>query len=397
MSILFLLKSFEIGGLEVVTACLANSFVSHGHSVSIFAFADAEHSITNRLDSRVKTYTLRRLAVTDENVYAMRAVMLEDRVQVVVNQWGLPFVPLRVARRAACGLDVKFISVYHNTPDMNGRLMAVDNRIRGCRNWLLRCVFRIEREAFRLITSAGMRYNYRRSDCFMVLSPSFVEKFSRFTGIKNPTKLVVQTNPVTVDNDGFKLDFCKKRKEIIYVGRVDTVQKRVERVIETWSLLEPEHPAWCLTVVGDGPQRVEIERRVAERGLCRVSFEGFKAPEDYYRRASLLMLTSEFEGFPLVLAEAMSFGVVPVVYGSYSAVYDIIDDGMNGVVIPYSHERFPVRLMADRLERLMRDEAALRAMATAAMDKSREYDIETVYSQWNDRLGRLIADNNKKI
>ena len=254
----------------------------------------------------------------------------------------------------------------------------------------MRGVLNAEREAFRLITSASMRYNYRRSDCFMVLSPSFVDKFSRFTGIKSPAKLVVQTNPVTVDSGGFRLSFGEKRKEIIYVGRIDTVQKRVERVIETWALLEPENPDWCLTVVGDGPQRSDMERLAAERGLRRVSFVGFRPPADYYRRSSLLLLTSEFEGFPLVLAEAMSFGVVPVVYGSYSAVYDIIADGRDGIIVPYSSERFPAQQMADSVARLMRDEPVLRAMATAAMDKSREYDIETVYQQWMDKLGRLL-------
>lgn len=49
-----------------------------------------------------------------------------------------------------------------------------------------------------------------------------------------------------------------------------------------------------------------------------------------------MILTSEYEGFPLVLAEAMSFGVIPVVYGSYSAVYDIISDGVDGMILPYN-------------------------------------------------------------
>lgn len=70
-----------------------------------------------------------------------------------------------------------------------------------------------------------------------------------------------------------------------------------------------------------------MEKQVRELKLRNVSFEGFQNPKEYYERASILLLTSEFEGFPLVLPECMSFGVIPAVYGSYSAVYDIVEDG----------------------------------------------------------------------
>ena len=104
---------------------------------------------------------------------------------------------------------------------------------------------------------------------------------------------------------------------------MDCNQKRVLRILQTWALLEQRYPDWRLTIVGDGPDRVNLENQVFESQLENVSFEGFQNPRGYYERASILLLTSEFEGFPLVLPECMSFGVVPAVYGSYSAVYDI--------------------------------------------------------------------------
>ena len=104
------------------------------------------------------------------------------------------------------------------------------------------------------------------------------------------------------------------------------------RILQTWALLEQRYPDWRLTIVGDGPDRVNLENQVFESQLENVSFEGFQNPRGYYERASILLLTSEFEGFPLVLPECMSFGVVPAVYGSYSAVYDIVEDGKNGLI-----------------------------------------------------------------
>lgn len=111
-------------------------------------------------------------------------------------------------------------------------------------------------------------------------------------------------------------------------------------MIDTWALLEKKYPDWRLTIVGDGVERENIEKQAKALGLKNVSFEGFKSPIEYYKRARILMLTSEYEGFPLVLAECMSFGVVPAVYGSYSAVYDIVNDGVNGIVFPYQKKVF---------------------------------------------------------
>ena len=128
-NILFLLKSYEMGGLEVVTSVLANKFVDEGHLVSIFAFESAKSvSIEDRLDKRIHTYTLGYQGYSEENVYTMRAVMAEEQIQIVINQWGLPIYPLKTAVRAAKGMDVKFISVYHNAPNKNGRLQSIDNR-----------------------------------------------------------------------------------------------------------------------------------------------------------------------------------------------------------------------------------------------------------------------------
>ena len=188
-----------------------------------------------------------------------------------------------------------------------------------------------------------MRYVYNHSDVYEVLSPSFIELFKKFTGIKNPTKLVAQTNPITIDGSvqSEKItNVDKKEKEIIYVGRLDFVQKRVYRVIDTWNYLEERFPDWRLTIVGDGEDRENLENHVRYLGLKRVSFEGFQNPLNYYKRASMLLLTSDFEGFGLVIIEGMSFGVVPFVYGSYPAVYDIIDDNINGFILPMTEKGY---------------------------------------------------------
>ncbi len=238
--------------------------------------------------------------------------------------------------------------------------------------------------AFKAITSKSMRFAYNHSDRYMVLSPSYVEHFKKFTGIKNPTKLLVQTNPVTIDTSGFTFNPSNKQKEIIYVGRIDYNQKRVYRVIDTWNCLEERFPDWKLTIVGDGPERKNIEELVKEKGLKHVSFEGFQQPIEYYKRASLLILTSEYEGFPLVLAECMSFGVVPAVYGSYSAVYDIVEDGKDGIILQQDKAKgYDAEEMAKKIAEVMNSAKVLNSMAENSIEKSKVYNIDKIVKQWD--------------
>ena len=173
-----------------------------------------------------------------------------------------------------------------------------------------------------------------------------------------------------------------KTKEIIYVGRLDFVQKRVYRVINTWNYLEEKFPDWRLTIVGDGDDRANLEGHVKALGLKHVSFEGFKSPIDYYKRASMLMLTSDFEGFPLVLAECMSFGVVPVVYNSYAAVGDIISDGKDGIVVPFCPEGYKADVAAKMVAGVMGNNEKRNAMAQAAIEKSKNYSVDEIYDKW---------------
>lgn len=389
-NILFLLKGLEIGGLEVVTAVLANKFVEEGHQVSVFSFLGGKHSIADRFDARIKLYQQDDYSRSKENVAKLRKVLVDDKIDIIINQWGLPYTPIKTARKAAKGLDVKIISVYHNAPSFNGRIQKLNIALMGCENLMKRLALRLMRFAFKKVTSRAMAYIYRHSDLFLVLSPSYIEEFKRFTGVSDGRYLQVLTNPITVEHDGYEYAFNEKQKEIIYVGRLDFVQKRVYRVIDTWNYLEERFPDWRLTIVGDGEDRVNLENHVKYLGLKRVSFEGFQKPIDYYKRASILLLTSDFEGFPLVLAECMSFGVIPAVYDSYSAVCDIIDDDKDGIVLPYHKQGYDANEAAGMIANIMKDDGKREQMALAAIKKSKEYSVEKIYREWESVFNGCI-------
>ena len=389
MNILFLMKVFEVGGQEVVTATLANTFIKNNHHVVIASFNQPNNMMVKRTNSAVRFYTIGDFKYSKENIDILRNILKENHINVVINQWGLPYVPCKVLNEAKEGMAIKTIAIYHNSPDTNARIKDVEIALSETHNPLKKAMLYAKMFAFKQITSRSMKYVYQHTDLYMVLSPSFVKKFKEFTGITHPDHLQVLTNPVTIDSSSYDYSLSKKQKEIIYMGRIDYNQKRVYRVVDTWAKLESVFPDWKLTIVGDGTARKDIEKQVKEYGLQRVSFEGFQQPRPYYERASILMLTSEYEGFPLVLAECMSFGVIPVVYDSYSAVRDIIDNDKDGVVIPFCPNGYKADIAAKMVADVMENNEKRNAMAQAAIEKSKNYSVDEIYNRWIELLRAL--------
>lgn len=391
MNILFLLRSLDMGGLEVVSSVLANKFASEGHNISIFAFEKRTGNVLSRICNSVDVIIGGKYEDSPEQVSCLREILIKKKVDIVINQWGLPLVPIKVLLKAKRSLSsIKIISVYHNDPLQNGRVQGVEVKLLHTPNPVMKLLLYAKKFAYRCVTGYAMRYVYLHSDVFEVLSPSFVSHFQQFTLLKITPKLVVQTNPITIDNTGFEYRPQKKNNEIIYVGRVDYTQKRVHRIIDVWAQLEDSFPDWELTIVGDGVERENMEHLVSYLNLHHVNFEGFQSPRPYYERASILLLTSEFEGFPLVLAECMSFGVVPVVYGSYSAVYDIIDDDKDGIIVPKGNDGFNADVMAERIKPLMANHDKLNYMALNTIEKSKNYSINKIYEQWMGVIHSII-------
>lgn len=392
MNLLFLLRTCEVGGIGVVTSTLANKFIEEGHHVVLASFLKPPAEMLAKFDKKVVVESLGAYTDNDEIVSNLRTLLISNKVDVIINQLGLPFLPCKVINKAKKGLNIKTIAFYHNSPDTNARIKDVEIARSETHNPLKRAMLYAKMFAFKQITSRSMKYVYQHTDLYMVLSPSFVKKFKEFTGITHPDHLQVLTNPVTIDSSSYDYSLSKKQKEIIYMGRIDYNQKRVYRVVDTWAKLEPMFPDWKLTIVGDGIARKDIEKQVKEYGLQRVSFEGFQQPKSYYERASILMLTSEYEGFPLVLAECMSFGVIPVVYDSYSAVRDIIDDGKDGVVIPFDKNGYDANKAAGMLEHIMQNDSLRDMIAITSIEKSKVYSVEKIYQEWMRTLTSLLEN-----
>ncbi len=393
MNITFLNLSMETGGVASVTVHLANVLKEHGHHVSVVLFwLPKSDVIMARLDKAIPVYCLKGYKYSKENVNLMRSVLEKNRTDVVINQFGLPWIPAKIVKKASKGMNVRLVSVYHSDPLANGRTTSVDKVLEKTSSPVIKIILKAKRKVYEIVTGVSMRYVYRISDKYVLLSPTFYENFKKQTHLNNITKLISIPNPVTIDFTDFTFNNEEKLKILLYVGRLENTVKRVDRVINIWSKLERNNPDWKLVIVGDGESKEELKNAVEEKGLKNVSFEGFTNPVDFYKKASLLLLTSDFEGFGLVLVEGMSFGVVPIAYASYDSIHDIVEDRKDGRLIYPDKYGFPENKMVDAIQDLINDDNLRCSYAKNALGVRDVFSTRSVVMKWENLLETIIQE-----
>ncbi len=397
MNILFLQKSMGVGGVNVVTATLARKFQEEGHLVVIFAFLKGNNDMNRNLYGNAPIVIGSGFKVCKDNIQKIRSIILEHHIDLIINQWGLSYAPTAILKKACINTKAKWISYYHSDPLFNGMTHDIEMVIKHETNPLKRFIDKTKLHVTRTVTSWMMRHNYHACWKFMVLADSYINHFKQFTGLKNTEKLKVMNNPITIDTSEFVFKPDNKQNELIFVGRLDSSIKRVSRLVEVWSIIEPKFPNWKLTIVGDGPEKHQIKEIIKKNHLQNVELVGQQDPRPYYERAALLGLSSDFEGWPLVLGECMAFGVVPIVYGSFDSIYDIVEDGVNGMIVSKENGNFSVNKMANAIIRVIQDKDLRVDMMQKAIEKSHNFRIDFIYKQWNNIFENLRNERKNSI
>ncbi|MFK2756483.1 glycosyltransferase [Bacteroides fragilis] len=149
-----------------------------------------------------------------------------------------------------------------------------------------------------------------------------------------------------------------------------------------------KYPDWKLTIVGGGKDLDTAIKMSEKMGLKRITFEDFQIPIEYYKRASILCMTSAFEGFPMVLPEAMNYKVIPIIFNSYSSAQDIIENEIDGFLIP----PFDINKYQKKLQTLIENKDVRNKMSQRAYLKSIHFSIENIGNTWMDFINK-IANN----
>lgn len=211
----------------------------------------------------------------------------------------------------------------------------------------------------------------RNFDSFVVLT----EEDRRYWGeMPNITTIANAALPMPMQSD------CSA-KRVIAVGRLD-YQKGFDRLIEAWEIVkrDPASEGWTLDIYGQGEWLEMLNDMIKEKGLsgsARVN-----RPTDNialeYSRSSVLAMTSHYEGFPMVMIEAMSAGLPVVTFDYKCGPRDIIEDGVSGRIVADGD----IAGFAEALLGVMRDDEQRAAMGARATEVRERYSEAAVMRRW---------------
>ena len=360
MSILFLHKVFPFGGAERVTLDVCNLLAERGYDVAVMTPDHRKDGYPRGAEVRFEVIEMPpcNLKCSHRAEAFVRDYIVEHRVTTLVSYRELLYMP-RLKRETG----VRFVYVLHSMVGYE----FVGNR---GPQWLQRWFYR-----------SKYRRVWKQCDIYGVLCPQYRDEVATMVGTTaDDTKLHVLPNPVT----RCEAPKMEKEKECLFVGRLTRRDKRVDRLVRIWASAERRLPSWHLTIVGDGPEQERLEQLAQRLGAERITFEGHQQDmQPYYDRAAMLCMTSSFEGWPMVVAEAQQNGVVPMVFDSFAGCHDMISTPYEGIVIP----SFDEAAYAEALVSLAQDSVRRERMSLAVVAKSRTYTPGRVIQAWEAVIG----------
>jgi len=204
-------------------------------------------------------------------------------------------------------------------------------------------------------------------------------------------KLEVVPNPLPPDLRDLNLApaaSASDRRLVLAMGRLVPF-KRFDALIQAFAALAGDYPDWDLAIWGDGPQRDELTQQIQETGLAgRISLPGrTEQPWQEMAKADIFVLTSEVEGFPNVLLEAMALGRACVTVDCPSGPRELSQDGKYALLTPLGDQPALCRAMAQLM-----DDSTLRDVMGrhAAASVQERYGLSEILLRWDEVIARAM-------
>lgn len=217
----------------------------------------------------------------------------------------------------------------------------------------------------------------KRYDRFIVLTN---EDKDYWKGIDNIT---VIPNFISIPEEASNLT----NKRAIAVGRL-SFQKGYDRMIKAWSIVNQYYPDWKLDIFGNGDDINNTENIITELGLSN-NVRIYPPTTDIgneYKESSLFLLTSRYEGLPMVLLEAMSYGLAIVTYDCKCGPKDIITEE-NGVLVKEGN----ISSFANSIIGLIENNDKMKSIAKQAREDAYNYTKDVVMNKWTDLFNELTS------
>ena len=349
MRCLFVSAGMLYGGAERVTSILVNEWAKRGCETKILVTRTdgiSKYPLSQNVEmvscyAEVKKAKVGQLAI----IKTIRAICKEWKPDVVISFYN---DLCALASIAVLDLHVPLIYSERNDPNRTNQ-RKIDQVYRKI----------VENRANKIVfQTKGAQECYRQK----------VQK-----------KSVVILNPL--DTTAFPIhDFLHEKKEIVSVGRLEP-QKNQKLLLEAFSMVTDELPDYNLVIYGEGSLRKELETYIESKGLTnKVFLPGVKSGiQEYIKDASLFVLSSDYEGIPNALIEAMAMGL-PCISTDCSpgGAREVIKSSVNGVIVPCENKK----MLARAIKEAINDKEKAKQMGNLAQLIRERVDKLTISEEW---------------
>lgn len=390
-NIAFFHEYFPKGGAERVTLDICEYLIARGYNIFLFTreyYADKLPANT-LFNENVKVLILpdTQNSNSSANARFIANTTKKLNIEFLIIQ---AYVLLSIQEIKALDNNLKIIYCNHSKPfweieeKIGRKKRNAKQSISGAIRYCLIDIHKIYTfKSYHKRVFKTYKKLYNEVDAYVTLCDSYSDQIKNELCLKDTQKLFSISNSIKP----VEKIVTDKQNIVLFMGRLSYADKRVDRLIDIWNMLKGKTDHWKLIIVGEGAEKKNLELQVKRLNLTNVEFAGFSNnPQQYYDRASILCMTSSFEGWGLVLTEAQANGIVPIAFECSDGVKSILSPNeINGLLIP----PFDLEAYAKKLLFVMNNTEARKRIQKNVIEKSKSYSPEVVGEKWIELLNTI--------
>ncbi len=389
----FLYNLFDIGGIQRVVSVLASELAKN-HRVYIKCYDDPakENRSTYGLSDRVKVIFLKRMRMKSILRKALRKLNKKTGILGSPQMKALceySYLIPEERRMYKAVIENKKIDIAIACGDFESYLLAsiadeVSCKTIGWQHSSYKAYYETKGMSCWGTDHIAVKY-LPKLDRVVVLNEYDAECYLKNKNLKCTTIY----NPKSFKT---KLKAELNSKRFIAAGRLIPV-KAFGLLIESFRIFAKKNKDWTLTIYGTGEDRKMLEAKIKKYGLeRRVFLPGFSDNmRENLLKSSCYLLSSLWEGMPMVILEALECGV-PIISYDLSAMIPLVEDSVEGFIV----EQFDTKKFAKAMLAISKDDNLRHQMGEAAKKKAKSFEAEYIAKQWNEMFCELLPDVNEE-
>lgn len=367
---------YMAGGVERVLTLKANYFAEHfGYDVTIILTEGKEKPLFYPLSKKVKVVNLnigfeelwtcsfiKKIFVYLKKQRLYKKLLKQELMRI------RPDITISLLRR-----EINFLTSIKDGSKKIGELHVNRSNYRnfeqGDTNLL--------KNLFSKLWMSNLVSNLKRLDKFVVLTEEDHQNWPELDNV------VVIPDPLTFSPSTYS---PLTEKRVIAVGRY-VYQKGFDLLLKAWAVVEKKCPDWILTIIGQG-ERLQYETLIDELNIDRIRCKLLGPTEriqDEYMSSSFLVMSSRFEGFGMVLVEAMACGLPVISFDCPCGPKDIIQNHIDGILV----EKGNIEKLAEAIIWMIQHPEKCKVMAIKAVDNVQRFKIDQIAEQWKSLFESL--------